>query len=193
MNHESDNSWVRKMLYPGENLLWAGKPGKFRPFRKEDVYLLPFSLIWCGFVVFIAAGLFKQETPLFSKLFLIPFFLVGFYSLIGRFLHAWLREKQSCYALTSQRIIVKSGKDCKTLELIQLPHQSVVVRRDGSGDIRFGESSYYGRFYSDFTRSSWIPKQSAVLELRNVDDVNSVAYRIRSAEDRAILALQRPD
>lgn len=188
MDYENDSSWVRSMLYPGENLLWTGKPGKGRPLRKEDLYLIPFSILWCGFAVFWELSVIKTDAPIFFKLWGIPFVLIGLYFTVGRFVVKRLREKNTRYALTSQRLIARTGKTCKTLELTNLPHMSVTQLADGSGDIRFGESAAYRPYGFGYTRT--YPYQNALLEFRNIPEVNKVEYRIHSAVEQALRTKQ---
>ena len=191
MEYENDTAWVRGMLYPGESLLWTGKPGKGHLFGKEDAFMIPFSIVWCSFAVFFEVGVIKANTPLFAKLWGIPFVLVGLYITVGRFIVKWIRGKRSRYALTSQRILAKVGNRIQKLELHNLPHVTVSQRADGTGDIRFGETGGYRRTASAFNfgfERTW--STSAVPELRNLPDVNQVEYRIRTAAEQAIRAMQ---
>ncbi|MBQ6432154.1 MAG: hypothetical protein IJJ99_09810 [Oscillospiraceae bacterium] len=186
--NENDTSWVRGMLFPGENLLWSGKPGKGHLFRKEDVFLIPFSVFWCGFAVFWEVNVIKHDVPFSFKLFGIPFVIVGIYITVGRFVFRWLQNKKSRYALTGQRIIVKTGKTVRTLNLTDLPRMTVTQRADGAGDIRFGETAVARRVGTSYERS---PYSDSLLELHNIPDVNKVEYRIRTAVEQALRARQQ--
>ena len=115
MDYENDTSWVRGMLHPGENLLWTGRPGKGHLLRKEDIFLIPFSLIWCGFVVFWEYTALKSGAPVFFLLFGILFVLAGLFLTVGRFLLAAYRGRRTSYALTSERIIAQTGSTRKAL------------------------------------------------------------------------------
>lgn len=193
MDYENDTAWVRKMLYPGENLLWTGKPAKGHFFRKEDIVLIPFGIMWCGFVIFWLFSAFKSNAPIFLKLWGIFFLLIGLGSTVGRLFFRSRQEKRTCYALTSQRIFAKVGNHIKTLDLCNLPHMSVNQRTDGTGDIRFGETGPIRRTatgFGDGMDQSY--SRSALLELQNIPDVNQVEYRIRTAVEQA-LAARRSD
>lgn len=194
MDYENDTTWVRKMLYPGENLLWTGKPGKGHLFAKEDVYLIPFSIMWCGFAIFWEVTVVKKgNTPFFFKLWGIPFVLAGLYITVGRFIVKQIYKKRSSYALTSQRIITKVGNRIRTLDLCNLPPITVSQRTDGTGDIRFGETVFSRRNASGFNFGAERNYSTgAVLELQNIPDVNQVEYRIRTAVEQA-LAARRSD
>ena len=184
MDYENDTSWVRGMLQPGENLLWTGKPERLRIFGKEDIFLIPFSLFWCGFLVFMITMVWKSDSPPMVRLFFLPFVLAGLWLLVGRFIPKLISAKNERYALTSQRIIIRKGKTTQNLELGNLPAMSVTRRNDGSGDIRFGDGAGY---YRDFNAFGWNAGRSYQLtlpELRAIPDVDRVEYRIRQAAEQ---------
>lgn len=187
MEFENDTSWVRGMLYPGENLLWTGKPGKGHFFRKEDaVHFLPL-LLTGGFAVFWFYGASRSGMSKFGILWGCLVLLLSLYFSVGRLIIKRFKEKKNRYALTSQRIIIKTGQISKSLDLNYLPRMTVLRFADGSGDIRFGESepAFSRRGYGyerDYVR--------AVAELCNIPDVNNVEYRIRTAVEQALRARQ---
>ena len=47
---------IQPELLSGESILWAGQPNHRVVFHKEDVFLIPFSLLWGGFAIFWEAG-----------------------------------------------------------------------------------------------------------------------------------------
>lgn len=49
-------SAIQPELLSGESILWAGQPKRRVVFHKEDVFLIPFSLLWGGFAIFWEAG-----------------------------------------------------------------------------------------------------------------------------------------
>ncbi len=194
MEYENDSSWVRGMLQPGETLLWSGRPGKVRVFGKEDVILIPFSLVWCGFLAFSVWSTWSESggnliAGIFPKLFLIPFVVAGLWLLVGRFVVKVVSAKKECYALTSQRIIIQKGKTTRSLELTDLPPMSVTQRSDGSGDILFGDAfrryNYTNGSRIGFSWNTGGSYQTTLTEFRAISDVSRVEYRIRQAADRA--------
>ncbi len=47
---------VQPELTSGESVLWAGQPNPRVIFHRDDLYLIPFSVLWGGFAIFWAAG-----------------------------------------------------------------------------------------------------------------------------------------
>ena len=183
MDHENDTAWIREQLYPGEALLWTGAPGKGHFLRKEDAFLIPFSILWCGFAVYWETGVIADGAPLMFRIWGVPFVLMGLYITVGRFIVRKLRDQHTRYALTDRRLVAKTGKTCRSMDLDRLPCVTVTRRADGSGDIRYGEASPRYGFYNEL--GFWNgADQNALLTLRNIPDVNSVKLRIENAAAR---------
>lgn len=184
MNYENDTSWVRGMLQPGENLLWAGKPEKVRLLGKEDAFLIPFSLVWCGFLtVMILLTWGKAGNPMFN-IFMLPFLAVGLWLLVGRFIAKLVSAKKQRYALTNRRIILQTGKTTKSLELLNLPDISVLRRNDGSGDICFGGNPYTSSYNTSWGARRTTTYHPNIDQMLGIPDVDRVEYRIRQAADQ---------
>ena len=182
MDYENDTSWVRGMLQPGENLLWTGRPEKLRLLGKEDFYLIPFSLFWCGFAGFATWMVWKDgSAPLAPRLFMLPFILAGLWLLAGRFIVKSVSVKKQRYALTSRRIIIRKGRKATSLDLGSLPPMSVLRRDDGSGDIRFNDGTAYYRAYNGPGWNTGTRSHTVFPELLALPDVDRVEYRIRQA------------
>src|ERR1700676_1199303 len=91
---------IQPELTSGETTLWAGQPNTSVIFHKEDVFLIPFSLLWGGFAIFWESGVSGfwgskggASAPFFFLLWGIPFVVIGQYLIWGRFLYvAWLKK-----------------------------------------------------------------------------------------------------
>lgn len=74
-------------LNPGEHVLWTGQPRQRLMFHTADIFMVAFSFMWGGAVLFgIGGALFNGGADLF---FLFPgmlFILVALYITVGRFL-----------------------------------------------------------------------------------------------------------
>ena len=136
-NNEFD--FARHLIVPGENILWKGKPEKGGIFTKQDVFMIPFSILWCGFafIWFFAA----LEAGIFA-LFGVPFILIGLYLVAGRFFVTAYLRKNTFYIITNKKIIRKKGKRVDMIEIASLPPMYTELHKDGCGTITFGEPTY---------------------------------------------------
>ncbi len=106
---EGLQSQLQPYLDAGETLLWVGKPKQGIQFKRDDIFKIPFYLVWGGFAVFWETMTFINNAPLFFKLYRIPFILVGIYFNVGRFFFDAKRREMTLYGITKTRIIIKSG------------------------------------------------------------------------------------
>jgi hypothetical protein len=88
---------IQPELTSGESLLWAGQPNSGVIFHKEDLFLIPFSLLWGGFAIFWegavagywgSSGTRSGHAWVFGMIWGIPFVLIGQYMIWGRFLYS---------------------------------------------------------------------------------------------------------
>jgi hypothetical protein len=132
---------IESLLAGDERLLWRGEPRKGLFLRPSDGYLIPFSLLWCGFVVSWTWSAAKSGAPFPFFLFGLLFVAIGLYFVAGRFfVDALIREKTQ-YAVTNQRVIVASGllhRQVKSLELRKLGEISLTISSGERGTIAFG-------------------------------------------------------
>lgn len=143
---------IRGELGPGEKLLWAGRPRQGFVLRAADAFLIPFSLLWGGFVIFWEVGVLASgaEGSWFMALFGVPFVLVGLYITFGRF---WVDARQraaTLYAVTSERVVLVSGvfaRRVKSLGIDTITDVTLTERGDGSGTITFGPVPPYYWWY----------------------------------------------
>jgi hypothetical protein len=137
---ETAETTIRRELGPAERLLWCGRPRPGLMFRRADLYLVPFSLMWGGFAFFweyLAFG----KTPWFFELWGIPFVGVGIYLIAGRFFVDAKQREGTVYAVTNERVVILSGifsRTVKSLNLRTLPDLTLDERADGSGTVTFG-------------------------------------------------------
>lgn len=96
---------LRPYLLAGESLQWAGRPKQGIVFRTVDFFLVPFSMIWCGGVMFgffnaVSSG---KVAPMVVTGFMS---LIGLYMLVGRFIVDQRLREQTWFGLTQERAIV---------------------------------------------------------------------------------------
>jgi hypothetical protein len=167
---------LRPALVTNERLLWTGKPKTGIVFRRTDAFLIPFSLLWGGFAFFWEAMAIATSTPLFFKLWGIPFVLVGLYIMIGRFFVDAKQRAKTIYGITPYRIIIKSGlftQNIQSFNIKNITGLTLSEKPDGSGTITFGTGDAVANNQAGKLRSY---KLSPRLEL--IDDVKTVYNKL---------------
>lgn len=175
MDYESERK-IRPYLKPDEKLLWSGRPKAGIVFRRSDILLIPFSLLWTGLAIFIVWHIEYAGALIFVA--------IGVYLIFGRF---WVDSKirwKTYYGLTERRIIIVSGLFSRTVDnypLINLPKMTVSEKPDGSGTIIIGlnrfKYTWPSGLYWPFTRNHVQPS------LEFIPNVNSVYNEILSAQE----------
>jgi hypothetical protein len=97
-----------------ERIEWNDKPIQGIQFSSQDIFLIPFSILWCGFSIFWESTVIMKEAPLMFKLWGIPFVIVGLYFVFGRFIHDSMKRSDIYYAITNKRVIIKRGNKYET-------------------------------------------------------------------------------
>jgi hypothetical protein len=97
-------------LQPGEQLRWSGTSDPAVLLTPADGYLVPFSILWCGFAVFWEVGVVRTGAPFFFPLFGAVFVVVGLQLVIGRFAVKQHRKRTTAYAVTDRRAFVTNGR-----------------------------------------------------------------------------------
>ncbi len=141
---------LKPNLSSGEKLIWTGKPKTGILLRSSDIFMIPFSLVWCGFVLVwetsvITTNVITTGAPFFFKLLGIPFVLVGLYITIGRFFVDAKKRANTIYGITEDRIIIKSGifsRDVNSLNIKNLSDITLNQKADNSGTITLGPTGF---------------------------------------------------
>ncbi len=132
---------LQKHLDNNEKLVWTGRPKTGIVFRTADIFLIPFSMLWCGFAIFWFTTSLTSDAPFFFVIFEIPFVVIGLLFVFGRFIIDAKQRENTYYGLTDVRIIIKSGvykKSIKSLNLKTLSDIEYIEKNDGSGTINIG-------------------------------------------------------
>jgi hypothetical protein len=126
---------------------WTGRPASGIRFHAVDFFLVPFSTLWFGMVVFItasAASNLKSAGPGLA-VFAI-FWVAGFYIFAGRFLvDMYLRSKTRYELRGDSALIVRDGLFANRTEvyLPSVASLNLSIKDDGSGTIYFGPKSWW--------------------------------------------------
>jgi hypothetical protein len=165
-----------------EKLLWSGVPRQGLVLSPSDAFLIPFSLLWAGFAVFWEVNVLASGAPGFFALWGIPFVAMGLHITIGRFFIDRRRRARTSYALTSERIVIRSANSTQSLALAPLSGISVNERSDASGTLTFGASPFP---MSLFAGSGW-PGAKGPPMLEQIPDARRVFDQIRAAQQAAV-------
>lgn len=179
---QNAESEIRNEVSKGEKILWTGTPSQGLLFRASDVFMIPFSLLWCGFAIFWETSVITGGAPFFFMFWGIPFVLVGLYIVFGRFILDTKQRQKTFYGLTDNRIIIISGlfsRKVKSLNLRTLSDISLSEKSDKKGTITFGPTNYMA---SMFGGMQWpgMPATSPSFEL--IPNAKMVYDKIRVAQ-----------
>jgi len=138
----------------GETVLWQGKSEKWRFVTMGPLnmmFMVPFSLAWGGFFLFLEA-LAIQSGSILGILFVAPFTLFGLYQIAGRFWTGVRCWENTYYAVTNRRVLIRLGTFWPTVTSLPLSEISSVRiqgRRRGIGHINLnsGECHVYNSVY----------------------------------------------
>ncbi|HEY1256617.1 MAG TPA: hypothetical protein VGF01_17730 [Terracidiphilus sp.] len=140
------SSELQYEMLDGETLLWMGQPSRKVIFHSNDIFAIPFSLMWGGFAIFWELGvtgsfqMSAHSAPSFFVLWGIPFVVIGQYMIWGRFLYTAWRKSHTYYAVTNKRAIILNTAPSRKVtdrSLRNLGNLSISTRTDGIGTIEF--------------------------------------------------------
>lgn len=177
---------ISKELSGSERLIWSGVPRKGILLRGSDAFVIPFSILWCGFAIFWESMVVIQGAPFFFMLWGIPFVVIGLYFVFGRFIVEAKQREKTFYGLTSQRIIIISGLFSRKVQSLNLKTLNEITFReksDGSGSIAFGASN---PLFAMFGGMSW-PGSSQYLppSFEMIPNAKDVYEMVRKAQHEA--------
>ena len=127
-------SEIQRELSAGEKLLWSGQPRQGPRLNISDVFVIPFSLVWCGFAIFWETTVIKGHAPLLFKLWGVPFVVIGLYVVFGRFFVNARTRARTFYGVTNKRLIIVTGSFSRCVRSLPwelLPQAALVERGEG--------------------------------------------------------------
>jgi hypothetical protein len=197
MSLEDATMTIQSQLVSGESIVWMSKPNPSVIFHKQDLFLIPFSLLWGGFAIFwegSVAGFWNHGSRsgawIFGMIWGIPFVLIGQYLIWGRFIYdLWLKGR-TYYALTNRRVLVlQKGWSQKIVAayLDSLPALTKEGSGSGPGTLSFApDTSFFSGFAggtSSSRRNNWGAWNSMGISgtpiFRDIDNLDYV-YRLLS-------------
>jgi hypothetical protein len=169
---------LQDYLDANEKLIWTGQPKKGILFRTSDLFLIPFSLLWCGFAIFWFTTALKTGAPFIFAMFGLPFIVIGLILVFGRFFIDAKQRENTLYGLTNDRIIIKSGvfkKSIQSLNIRTISEIEYSEKSDGSGTINFGPRNPMMMRNSGM---GWWPGNKTQPSLEMIQDVRKVYNKI---------------
>ncbi len=178
---------------PRERILWSGIPAQGIFFTSRDMFLIPFSLLWCGFAIFWTYTATRQGAPLFFDAWGAMFICIGLFFVFGRFaVDAWFRRRIS-YVVTDKRILIMRTApfaSFTSIDLERLPDIQLTGEGEKRGSLRFGAAaSLFGSSggwsqsrYQSF--ASWSPALDPVPQFLGIEypsKVFDVVMKARNA------------
>ena len=186
---------LKEELMEGEKVVWSGQPDRSVLFVRADMFLIPFSLLWCGFVIFwecMAISLSKESDGYVGAIFAlfgIPFLLMGAFLLFGRFLWNDFRKGRTYYFVTDKRVIVVTTIFAKSVcaEFIgMVPSMNRVMNTGGTGTIYFGNMllgyTAYGSDIMDWWRLGINQAVPVFYDIQDVDKVYKTVNELRKVK-----------
>jgi hypothetical protein len=143
-------------LRPGERLLWVGQSDPNRMLTGRDAFLIPFSVLWCGLMVFFLVQAASGGAPGFFPVIGSAFVLIGLYMLAGRFVVKRHRKRTEVYAVTDRRAFVTTGKNTRETDVRRTDR--TVNRSGGHVSVEWDDRGSLG---SLFRRSNFAAAQYA--------------------------------
>lgn len=183
---DAESVLVRE-LGGSERLLWSGRPRQGLMLRPSDAFMIPFSLMWGGFVIFWEYKAISGGAPLSMALFGLPFVAMGLHMIVGRFVTDANARKHTYYGVTDQRIVMVSGKfrrRVKTLNLRTLSDISLEEGPGGTGTITLGPQNPLA-WWSQGTSMAGTGVE-ATPSFERIENAKAVYEIIRSAQESVV-------
>ena len=192
-----DYARLQRVLRPGEELLWWDRPDPGLWFIREDLFLVPLGVLWCGVAVVTAVGFSRAGGPFFAVLG-VPFVAAGLYMAIGRFFYKHYRKKRTVYGITTQRALVAVGaQPVLYADWPGLPvtirrsrdgtHTSVILEATGVSALVLGIGGWGRRSYLGNTGLEW-GKWVLKVAFYDVADAAAMLTALEQARGRSDLA-----
>jgi hypothetical protein len=186
---------VEPVLLRGEKILWVGQPDPGKVLAAGDWYLIPFSILWCGFAIFWEATAIAGGAGPFFVLWGVPFILVGLYLTVGRFFYRVRKKRRTIYAVTDKRVLrllkERAGDTLQAAFVASIPAVNRRVSRDGSGTVIFGNVPAWQSMYANtgmdvFGGSQVADPSVAFYDIPDAGGVADLVERLRSGGDDRI-------
>jgi len=177
---EISYSNYKQYLANSEYVLWQGSPGKGNLITAENIFLIPFSILWCGLALFIEISAIREGAFPFA-VFGLAFVFAGLYLVFGRFIHAVWMRKHTYYIITNLKIIRLRNKKVDMMMRANMPPVSLSIHKNGNGTFHIGQVTPYSHM---FFRVPGLDRQNPGIELENIAEPLKVQQLLSSAPNQ---------
>ncbi len=151
----------------------------------QDLFAVPFALIWCAVVGTFTYHSFVSGAPLLFHVVGFTFLAFGGFLLFGRFaLDAWMRAGMR-YTVTNRRILISRPRPFQALlsvDLAQIPSVEMVQTGGMTGTLQFGPQIVRQAAQGGMTIT--IPSFSTTPQFFQISDVQTVLRIVQEAQHR---------
>lgn len=120
-NQAAYNSLVRQ-LPADQTLLWSGQPVQGFLWKRGNLGLGCFGLLFSGFGFSWVFYTFSNPVPWITYLFWSPLLLLGLYMFLGHFFYERWERAHTFYGLTTTTLWIKDGKKVEQVLLTATGH-----------------------------------------------------------------------
>jgi len=166
---------VEFVLADNEEILWQGKPKKSAYILNKVLAMMPFALLWLAFDSVFIFSAFHFDMPPVARIGICAFIcvhLVPFWIWLSNVLTANKRYQNTLYALTSHRILIKTG-------LVGIDFQSVSYKDIQGVNLKVGVVDKMLKVGDLYFRSA--SGQQAFFDIENPYEVYKIAQKIVSS------------
>jgi hypothetical protein len=179
--------WLRE-LNSGEKLLWSGRPPQGIRLRWMDLFFVPFGIVFMTIPLVGVIAAFNQQGPeaLFALIFITPFVLIGGFVAFGRFIVEKKQRAKTDYAITNERLLIRSGlwrSQLKSLDLVNLSDITFTEYGNGGGRITLGSVPWMFAMQSQMDPFGMMGHMVPTLELTS--DARTIYDQLRTAKRAA--------
>ncbi len=181
------NEEIIKKHLNNEKILWQGEPTKVPLLHKSDIFMIPFTLIFGGSLIFYAIAaaimMIKGESIMFS-LVGITALLMGAYILFFRLWYRKKRIKKQVYFVTKKRAFAFDTMRDDVLFDIALSETDLYM---GDKSLIVGETNSIGDFVYNIGLDIFFRKfVKETPAFRYIDDISGVSKIIMTNKEKAV-------
>ena len=165
---------VEFALAENEEILWQGKPKKKAYIFNKVMEMFPFALLWLAFDSVFIVSAFVLEMPWPARIGILAFIcvhLIPFWKWLSGLLTANKRYQNTQYALTSHRILIRTG-------LIGVDFQSVSYKDIQRVNLKVGVLDKMFKVGDLYFESSTVRGKNVFFDLENPYEVYKIAQKI---------------